>query len=90
MPTDVREGVLTSILSVFKDSAGNPSSMRILVFMVVAVVLFNWTWLNLKSGQFTPIPWENVALVIGSLFAKSSQKSVEERTTRQGSYGTEA
>lgn len=65
------------IKSFFTDNSGNNSSLRILIFLVVIVFLFNWTWINIKTGQLTPISWEQAGLLVGSFWAKAKQKEYE-------------
>ena len=49
---------MSAVIEFFQDSAGNNSLMRAVVFLIVAVILFNWTWINIKTGTFTPEEWE--------------------------------
>lgn len=62
----------------FCEDNGNPSSMRLIMFLVVSTVLFNWTYLTVLSGK--PVQMEMVdlgALGIPMLF-KMMQKGKEE------------
>ncbi len=68
---------LKGMAEFFQDGCGNNSSMRLLVFLVVAVVLFNWTWINISSGTLTPLSWGELGSIVGSLFVKSIQKGKE-------------
>jgi len=62
---------------IFSEDNGNSSSMRILVAFVIVIVLFNWTWINIKTGQIIAFDWQDLGLIIGPLFAKAYQKGKE-------------
>lgn len=62
---------------IFSEDNGNLSSMRIIVFIIVIVVLFNWTYYNIISGTLTGFNWEDIAVLVGPLLAKSYQKGKE-------------
>lgn len=68
---------MSGFLTIFQDDKGNNSSMRILVFIVVITILINWTIVNIQTGTITAMPWEQVATIVGSLFAKGYQKANE-------------
>ena len=60
---------------------GNLSTMRILVFLIVGVILFNWTWFNITNNTLASFSWQDMAVVLGPLFAKAFQKGKEEKKT---------
>ncbi|MEN6439440.1 MAG: hypothetical protein ABFD97_12775 [Syntrophobacter sp.] len=62
---------------VFSDDAGNLSSMRLVFVMVVATVLFNWTWMNIHTGVMQPLDFGSVASLIGMGWVKAQQKASE-------------
>lgn len=62
---------------VFKDDSGNTSYMRIVSFLVVGVVLFNWTYFNIENGEFVSLNWQDVGMILGSMGAKAYQKGIE-------------
>ena len=62
---------------VLSEDNGNLSTMRILVFLIVAVILFNWTWFNIHHNVISSFDWQDLALIVGPLFAKAYQKSKE-------------
>ena len=50
------------LFKVFSDDAGRPSSMRILLFFIMAYAMFFstitliiWSYICLKTGQFVPL-----------------------------------
>lgn len=56
---------------------GNLSTMRVLTFLIVGVVLFNWTWHNIANNVLSSFAWQDMAVVLGPLFAKAFQKGKE-------------
>lgn len=56
---------------------GNISTMRILAFFIIAVVMFNWTWINIATGSIISFDWADLGLILGPLFAKGYQKGRE-------------
>ena len=72
--------LISNLIDFFQDNDGNNSSMRLFVFMVVAVILFNWTWINIKTGTLTPLSLGEWGTIVGSLIAKYLQKGKEEGT----------
>ena len=63
----------------FAESNGAPSSMRLLMFLVVTVVLMVWAVTCIRSGQYQPLQIGDVAVLIGVPFVKVLQKSKEKR-----------
>ena len=70
--------ILNTIKEIFSEDNGNISTMRILIFFIITVVLFNWTWINIATGTLVGFDWADLGLIIGPLFAKSYQKGKEE------------
>lgn len=68
---------MEQILKFFQDNCGNNSAMRLFVFMILITVLFNWTFVNIKTGQINPLSWQEIAMVVGGLLAKAKQKERE-------------
>lgn len=69
---------MNSLSKLLSDDAGNPSTMRALVSLIVIVQMAGWAWVCFTSGALPPMQWENVAMVVGALAAKSHQKQSEE------------
>ena len=65
------------VAQMFQEDNGQFSAMRVLVFVIVGTVLFNWTYFNLKSGQLSGFDWADLMVVVGPLLAKAAQKKVE-------------
>jgi len=51
--------------------------MRSMMFFIIVVVMFNWTWINIKTGTIVPMDWSNLGLIIGPLGFKAWQKGKE-------------
>jgi len=67
-------GALTGI---FSEDNGNLSFMRVVTGMIVVVILFNWTWMNIKTGTLTPLGYEDLVGILGPLLIKMGQKGME-------------
>jgi len=61
----------------FSEDNGNPSSMRFFVFLIIAVILFNWTYHNIQTGTFTSLSYEEIFALLGPLGFKAYQKGSE-------------
>lgn len=68
---------MSGLVEFLQEDNGGLSSMRIIVLLIVIVVLINWTWINIKTGDLTPMNWDGVMLIIGPLMAKAWQKGKE-------------
>lgn len=68
---------MSNILSFLNDDDGNQSSMRIIVFLIIACVLFNWTFLTVKTGAWIKLDIESIMMVLGSMGFKAVQKNIE-------------
>lgn len=64
----------------FSDDKGNRSSMRVLNFMIVFVILFIWAVLCLQKKQFIAMDQTHVWLIGAAMFGKVVQKGVENDT----------
>ena len=53
------------------------SMMRVLITFIIVVVMFNWTFFNIKAGKMLPLDWQMIIVIIGSLSAKAMQKKWE-------------
>jgi ABC-type phosphate transport system permease subunit len=54
-----------------------PSTMRVLVLLIVGSIMIVWTVLSIKRGEFVPFPVEQTSLVIAALGAKAWQARSE-------------
>lgn len=61
----------------FSDSLGDVSSMRVIVYIVVIVVLFNWTYVNITTGQINDLGLNETGSILGALGMKAIQKYIE-------------
>lgn len=62
---------------ILSEDNGNLSTMRVLTAFIIVVVLLNWTYANIKTGNMAGFSWEEISLIIGPLFAKAYQKEKE-------------
>jgi len=65
------------MMGLFTDNAGNLSSTRVLTAVIVAVVLFNWTYATVRSGAWQPLDLDAALTLAGALAAKVCQKFAE-------------
>ena len=70
-------GVKTWIKKTFSESNGTPSEMRQMLFLVVVVFLFNWTYCIIKTGQFIQLDFSSIATLVSAFAAKWLQKGQE-------------
>ena len=68
------------LAKVMSDDKGTPSSMRWMNFLIIAVGLFNWTYINITTGQIASFEPFDLAALLGPLGFKSWQKSIEGKT----------
>jgi hypothetical protein len=64
------------IKKLFEETNGEPSSIRVMSFSVIATFLYDWIHTILANKPFTP-DWAIVGIVIGILGVKSVQKFAE-------------
>lgn len=66
-----------NISDLIKEDSGKLSSMRVLVYLIVSVVLFNWTWFNINHDTIANFDWQEIGLIVGTLWVKAHQKGNE-------------
>lgn len=71
------KGILAFAAQFLQDDAGNNSLMRAMVFIIVLAIMGNWTFINIKTGTLTPLSWEELGAIVGSLAVKAFQKTRE-------------
>jgi len=69
--------IINTSKKIFSEDNGNLSSMRLIVFIIIVTVLFNWTYINIISKTLSPLNWADIMLVIGPLITKVYQKGKE-------------
>ena len=69
--------MIETIKKILSEDNGNPSTMRYLTMFIVVVVLFNWTYITIKTGNLAGFDWQEIGLIIGPLVAKAYQKGKE-------------
>lgn len=70
--------LLSGLKNLISEDNGNPSSMRILAFIVILIVLGNWTYFNITHNTIASFDWEEISIILGVLGIKGYQKSKEE------------
>lgn len=65
------------MMGLFTDDAGNLSSTRVFTAVIIAVVLFNWTYATVRSGSWQPLDLDATLTLAGALAAKVCQKFAE-------------
>jgi hypothetical protein len=65
------------IKSILSDNAGNPSSMRLVVALVVLIQVCTWAFVSIKSGTLAPLSWEQITAIVGPLGVQANQKGKE-------------
>jgi len=61
----------------FSEDNGNPSSMRLITFIIIVVVLFNWTYHNIQTGTISALSYQEILALLGPLGIKAYQKGSE-------------
>lgn len=70
--------ILSNFLSIFSDHRNKKSSWgRWAGSIIIATILFNWTYINIKSGQWVAFDLYTAAILIG-IYITLSVKSVFE------------
>lgn len=64
----------------FSDENGAPSSTRVMNFIVIIVVMGNWTYCNITNGVFNPLDLGSVSAICGGFAFQSCNKFAERRT----------
>lgn len=68
----------------FTDASGNLSSTRVFTAVIIAVVLFNWTYATVRSGVWQPLDLDSALALAGALAAKVCQRFAENRGPQGG------
>jgi len=75
--------VLSGIKNMISEDNGNPSSMRILAFLVILIVMGNWTYFNITHNTISSFDWQEISMILGVLGIKGYQKSKEEKIIKE-------
>jgi len=62
---------------VFSEASGKTSSTRFMVFLVVAVILFNWTWFNITNNTIAQFDMQDLMVLGGAFGFKAWQRGKE-------------
>lgn len=68
---------MKALAQFFKDDVGEFSSLRLLIFIITAVTLFNWTYGCIAEGRYVAPGMDLVGLIASLLGAKAAQSHVE-------------
>jgi hypothetical protein len=66
----------------FFSESGELSQMRLITFMVVGVVLFNWVFLTVTSYKLVPLDMNSVLFLLIAMGAKTIQKGIEVKNNK--------
>lgn len=69
---------MNKMVQFFKDKAGNLSSMRLILAIVVGTVIFVWAYLSLSAHAMSDIPTGVVTVVLVAITGKVVQTSIGE------------
>ena len=68
---------MNKLSQLISDGDGAPSLMRIALLLIIVPLMAVWAVLSVKAGQFVPLPWTMVSLVLGTLGCKAGQSFAE-------------
>jgi|GEM_PF-5842419 len=68
---------MTALLSFLKGPSGKTSSMRVMAFGVVFMVMTTWSWVSVRKEALQPMDPELMALVLGAMGIQTAQKKIE-------------
>jgi len=66
-----------------KDNNGQMSSMRVMSFMIVSLVMIAWCAVCWKQGELIPMPSDQLMLIGLALGGKTAQKYIEKPVTKE-------
>jgi hypothetical protein len=61
----------------FKESNGQVSSMRLIVFLIVATIIGTWSYTVINTGEWVALQIGDAVALIGTLGMKAYQKGNE-------------
>lgn len=61
----------------FQDDQGQFSSMRIMAFVVVTLVLAVWVWGNIQAGQYVSLGYSEAGIITAAVGGKAIQSRFE-------------
>ncbi len=67
-------GFLKMLLS---EDNGNPSTMRVVVALVVLIMVGTWAYVSISNKALAPMSVEEVGLMLGAMGIKAFQKGKE-------------
>lgn len=74
--------MLSQLLKIISDGTGEPSTMRVAVFIIILAVLVPAAWHAISTGSGLALSAEDITLVLGALGAKVLQKQVENKDAK--------
>ena len=63
--------------AILSDNAGNPSSMRLVVALVVLIQVGTWAYVSVKTVSLAPMDWQQIMAILGPLGIQMTQKGKE-------------
>ena len=67
------------VREVFSDEKGKLSSARFIGFIVVMIILGNWTYFNIFSNSFAPLSFDLLAAIIAAIYGPVAQGLINQR-----------
>lgn len=68
---------MNTLLSFLAGPSGKTSSMRVMSFGVVFLVMTTWAWVSIRKEALQPMDPEHMALVLGAMGIKAVQMKME-------------
>lgn len=65
------------LFSFLAGPSGKTSSMRVMAFGVVSLVMLTWAWVSVRKEALQPMDPELMALVLGAMGIQTAQKKIE-------------
>jgi len=65
------------LVSFLAGPSGKTSSMRVMAFGVVSMVMLTWAWVSIRKEMLQPMDPELMALVLGAMGIQTAQKKIE-------------
>lgn len=65
------------LFSFLAGPSGKTSSMRVMAFGVVSMVMLTWAWVSVRKEALQPMDPELMALVLGAMGIQTAQKKLE-------------
>lgn len=68
---------MNTLLGFLAGPSGKTSSMRVMSFGVVFLVMTTWAWVSVRKEALQPMDPEHMAIVLGAMGIKAAQMKME-------------